>query len=99
MQHLEEKYYRIDEGEKEELLSEEHRGKGLGVNALFGAYMVLIFSLVILLPKIYLASNIYYVSRDIAKLQTQENLLKEENHRLERELEDVRFKYLMMNLN
>ncbi|PAF47173.1 hypothetical protein BKH41_07785 [Helicobacter sp. 12S02232-10] len=96
---MEEKYLRIKEHEKEELLFEEEHTKGLSVNALFAAYMILVFSLIVLLPKIYLASNIYYVSRDIAKLQTQENLLKEENHRLERELEDVRFKYLMMDLS
>lgn len=91
-------FQRIDEKEKEELFFEDEK-KGLDINALFWAYVILIFSLVIVLPKIYLASNIYYVSRDISKLQTQENLLKEENNRLERDLEDVRFKYLMMNLN
>lgn len=91
-------FQRIDEKEKEELFFEDEK-KGLDINALFWAYVILVFSLVIVLPKIYLASNIYYVSRDISKLQTQENLLKEENNRLERDLEDVRFKYLMMNLN
>ncbi|MDO7253441.1 hypothetical protein [Helicobacter cappadocius] len=88
----------IDKNEKEELFFDDEK-KGLNINALFWAYVILAFSLVIVLPKIYLASNIYYISRDISKLQTQENLLKEENNRLERELEDVRFKYLMMNLN
>lgn len=91
-------FQRIDEKEKEELFFDNQK-KGLDINALFWAYVILIFSLIIVLPKIYLASNIYYVSRDISKLQTQENLLKEENNRLERDLEDVRFKYLMMNLN
>lgn len=91
-------FQRIDEKEKEELFFDNQK-KGLDINALFWAYVILIFSLLIVLPKIYLASNIYYVSRDISKLQTQENLLKEENNRLERDLEDVRFKYLMMNLN
>lgn len=91
-------FQRIDEKEKEELFFDDAK-KGLDINALFWAYVILIFSLVVVLPKIYLASNIYYVSRDISKLQTQENLLKEENNRLERDLEDVRFKYLMMNLN
>ncbi|WP_095294822.1 hypothetical protein [Helicobacter sp. 13S00482-2] len=88
----------INENEKEELLFDDEK-KGLDINALFCAYVILIFSLFIVLPKIYLSSNIYYISRDISKLQTQENLLKEENNRLERDLEDVRFKYLMMNLN
>lgn len=91
-------FQRINEEEKEELFFDSEK-KGLDINALFWAYVILIFSLLIVLPKIYLASNIYYVSRDINKLQTQENLLKEENNRLERALEDVRFKYLMMNLN
>lgn len=91
-------FQRINEEEKEELFFDEEK-KGLDITSLFWAYVILVFSLFIVLPKIYLASNIYYVSRDISKLQTQENLLKEENNRLERDLEDVRFKYLMMNLN
>lgn len=90
---------RIKNQEKEELLSENEEDiKGLGVDSLFIAYVILFFSLFIFLPKIYLASNIYYVSREISHLQTQENLLKEQNARLQRQLEDVKFKYLMMNL-
>ncbi|PAF41078.1 hypothetical protein [Helicobacter sp. 11S03491-1] len=91
-------FQRIHEDEKEELLAEDSN-KGLHINALFMAYVILIFSLVILIPKIYLASSIYYISRDITKLQTQENLLTAENNRLLRELEDIKFKYLMMNLD
>ncbi|PAF52175.1 hypothetical protein [Helicobacter sp. 13S00477-4] len=91
-------YQRIDSDEKDALLFVEEQ-KGVSINVLFGVYAILIFSLLFCLPKIYLTSNIYYVSRDIDKLQTQQTLLKEENNRLERELEDVKFKYLMMNLD
>ncbi|PAF47534.1 hypothetical protein BKH46_03655 [Helicobacter sp. 12S02634-8] len=90
---------RITQEEKDALIADQEPSGGLGIDALFIAYVILVFSLIVLLPKIYLASNIYYVSRDIAKLQTQENLLKEENHRLKSELEDVKFKYLMMDLS
>lgn len=91
-------FQRIEEYEKDELLFENPKN-GLDIGILFVAYAIITFSLIILVPKIYLTSNIYYSSRDIAKLQTQKDLLKEENDRLKRELENIKFKYLMMNLD
>lgn len=91
-------FQRIDEYEKDELFFENSKS-GLNIGILFVAYVIIAFSLIILVPKIYLTNNIYYASRDIAKLQTQKDLLTEENDRLKRELEKIKFKYLMMNLD
>ncbi len=46
----------------------------------------------LLLPKIYLQSSIYYKSRDIAQLQREYDTLTEENRVLQREVEQMHFK-------
>ena len=55
-------------------------------------YLLFIVSLVIFFPKIYLRNKIYYISRDINKLNTQYISLKEENRFLKQQLEDALFK-------
>ncbi|MEA3512003.1 MAG: hypothetical protein U9R37_00230 [Campylobacterota bacterium] len=55
-------------------------------------FTILILSLVIFIPKIYLRNNIYYVSKDINKLNTQYISLKEENKFLIQQHEDALFK-------
>lgn len=57
------------------------------------AFIVLII-LLATIPKIYLASNIYYESRKIDKLITQYDSLKEENKILKRKVEAIRVKSL-----
>ncbi|RXK14182.1 hypothetical protein CP965_01675 [Halarcobacter mediterraneus] len=52
----------------------------------------LFFSLVLFFPKIFLANNIYYVSKDINKLYAHYTSLKEENKFLAQQLEDMKFK-------
>ena len=44
------------------------------------------------MPKIYLQNNIYYVSKDINKLDAQYISLKEENKFLKQQHEDALFK-------
>lgn len=46
-------------------------------------------------PKIYLSGQIYYLSRDIAKIDSHLELLQEENKNLKQELEDFRFQQLL----
>jgi len=60
--------------------------------ALFIVLSALAISLTIFIPKIYLRNNIYYVSKDINKLNTQYISLKEENRFLKQQLEDALFK-------
>ena len=60
-------------------------------------FTVMFVSLVIFIPKIYLRNNIYYVSKDINKLYTQQISLKEENKFLKQQHEDALFKNQIMD--
>ncbi len=87
---------RVDAQEKANLwidMDNEALKKGLSIHHLGVAYGILCLVVLICLPKIYLNSSIYYYSRDINKLQTQSDLLKEENRRLQNELESLRYKH------
>lgn len=61
-------------------------------NSLLIVLSILVISLVLFVPKIYLANNIYYVSKDINKLYANYVSLKEENRFLQQQLEDMKFK-------
>jgi len=61
-------------------------------NSLIITISLLIIALVLFVPKIYLANNIYYVSKDINKLYANYVSLKEENRFLQQQLEDMKFK-------
>lgn len=50
------------------------------------------FALALLFPKIYLQSQIYYKSRDIARLKQEHNALQEENRIIKGKVEAIRFK-------
>jgi len=54
--------------------------------------LLLMITLVIFVPKIYLRNNIYYISKDINKLYSQVISLKEEKRFLEQQLEAMKFK-------
>ncbi|WP_299328123.1 hypothetical protein [uncultured Helicobacter sp.] len=84
---------RVDSSEKS-LLHDEETQSGLSVRYLVVAYAGFFLALLAFVPKIWLSSSIYYVSRDINKLQTQSDLLKEENRRLQNERENLRYQYL-----
>lgn len=60
--------------------------------ALLIVFSALIFALIFFMPKIYLQNNIYYVSKNINKLNTQYISLKEENKFLKQQHEDALFK-------
>ncbi len=54
--------------------------------------LVVAIVLMLLFPKIYLQSQIYYKSRDIAVMKREYNALKEENHIIKSKVEAIRFK-------
>lgn len=54
--------------------------------------LVLLVSLILFIPKIYLRNNIYYISKDINNLYSHYRSLKEENKFLIQQLEDAKFK-------
>ncbi|MEA3372733.1 MAG: hypothetical protein U9Q62_03475 [Campylobacterota bacterium] len=54
--------------------------------------LVVAIALTVLFPKIYLQSQIYYKSRDIAVLKREYKALIEENHIIKSKVESIRFK-------
>ena len=71
------------------LQREENR---MGWRFLFMTLLVLAIAWLLLFPKIYLQSQIYYKSRDIAVMQREYETLKEENRVIKRRVEAMKFK-------
>jgi cell division protein FtsL len=67
------------------------------LKALFIVLGILFLTLLFLMPKIYLQNNIYYVSKDINRLNAQYISLKEENKALKQQHEDALFKNQIMD--
>ncbi|HEC1758372.1 TPA: hypothetical protein R1711_001643, partial [Campylobacter lari] len=80
----EDKYELLDS-----IVSEEN--KNLSPKNLIYAGLMIAFALLIFFPQIYIRNQIYYVSRDIADLRSQELVLDEENKELKRQLEALYF--------
>jgi len=62
--------------------------------------LVLLFSIIVFalfIPKIWLRNNIYYISKDINKLQSHYISLKEERKFLKQQHEDALFKNQIMD--
>ncbi len=85
--------------EKELILNEvkEHQEEQLvenkmGWRFLLMTLLLLAIAWLLLFPKIYLQSQVYYKSRDIAVLSGEYNALKEENRILKTKVESIRFK-------
>lgn len=72
------------------------RGSGLGKRELKIAGLILCAVLVACVPKIYLSNSIYYLSKDIALLQTQHDMLLDENKRLKHDLESLKYKFIIL---
>ncbi|EHZ4885668.1 hypothetical protein K5688_001178 [Campylobacter lari] len=80
----EDKYELLDS-----IVNEEN--KNLSPKNLLYAGLMIAFALLIFFPQIYIRNQIYYVSRDIADLRSQELVLDEENKELRRQLEMLYF--------
>lgn len=65
--------------------------KNLNYNHLIFASLMVCFAIFLFVPQIYIRNQIYYLSREIAILKTQESVLNEENKELKRKLENMRF--------
>lgn len=64
----------------------------MGIRFLIVYLLVVFIVLLVVFPKIYLQSQIYYKSRDIAVLEHEYNTLKEENYIVKNKVETIRFK-------
>ena len=82
--------------DKNELLdqydAEQKVEKNLDFRFLLLVYMAIFVAFLVILPKIYIKNQIYYMSRDINKLYGEYSILKEENRVLKQNLENIRFK-------
>ena len=65
--------------------------RNLNFNHLLFAALLVSFALFLFTPQIYIRNQIYYLSREIATLRTEESVLNEENKDLKRKLENMRF--------
>jgi cell division protein FtsL len=81
---------------KETLLDEVEpliaKRKKLGFGYFAGVILTMSFVMVLAFPKIYLTEEIYYKSREIAKLKVEYETLKEENKRIRASVESIKFK-------
>lgn len=84
--------------EKEALISLENEYNS-DIGVLFIAYGILFFIVIVFMPQIYLANNIYYASKDINYLKTQKEALKDENAELQQKLESLKFNFLTLEID
>jgi len=82
--------------EKNQLLEECEEifivNKNLDWNYFFTVLLLIAFVLMIAFPKIYIQQQIYFKSRDIAKLSVEYETLKEENKLISASVESIKFK-------
>jgi len=82
--------------DKEELLGEINSviNASKELNLMFFLYVFLVLILVAMFafPKIYIQQQIYFKSRDIAKLKGEYDTLKEEHRLISSSVESIRFK-------
>lgn len=92
------KDYQADKNEILEIYDSIHNeDKNLDFRLLIIIYLTIIIILSIVLPKIYIRNEIYYLSKDISKLDGEYSVLKEENKHLKQKLESIRFKHQVLD--
>lgn len=77
----------LDEYDKEQT-----RDKNLDFKTLFLVLLCMLTVLTVILPDVYIKNQIYYISRDINKLDEQKTVLEEEHRDLMRKIEAIQFK-------
>lgn len=81
-------HYEILDGVDEVISPQEH----FGVRYLLGILLIIAIAFLLIFPKVYLQSQIYYKSRDIAVLKREYDALQEENKIIKSKVETIRFK-------
>lgn len=89
---------RISNDEKEWLATFNAPKEGVSKFHLFVAFFIILLIMSIFIPKIFVSNNIYYTSREISRLHAEKELLYEEKMRLQREIEKINNKHLMLEL-
>ncbi len=80
-----------------ELSSLNREKKALDSKFLLHFFLVMTFIFVVLFPKMFLQHEIYYKSREIAKLKREYDSLKEENEIISSKVESLKFKNQVVN--
>lgn len=90
---------RVDEKEKEMLVVDvvDEYTEGLSAKEMCVSFIILFIILLLFVPKIYLTSTIYYLSKEITSFQAQHDMLLEENKHLKHDVEDLRYEFLILN--
>ena len=82
-------------GAKDQLLSDldkvQRKEENIPFQTLVWTYIVLLFVLMFILPKIYIANQIYYISRDINHKYHKYTALIEENRHLRKKIEQLQY--------
>ncbi len=81
-----------ERGELLESFEEIEQRSELSLGHLIYVVLVMLLALLLFVPKIYVANQIYYKSRTINKLLDDYEILKEENRLLTQKLEYERYK-------
>lgn len=81
----------------DELSAYEREKKALDAKFLLHFFLVMSFIFVVLFPKMFLQHEIYYKSREIAKLQREYDSLKEEHEIISAKVESLKFKNQVVN--
>ncbi len=76
----------------DELSSLNREKKELDAKFLLNFFLIMAFIFVVLFPKMFLQHEIYYKSREIAKLKREYDSLKEENEIISSKVETMKFK-------
>lgn len=66
--------------------------KKLDLNYYLFTILSIVFVALLAFPKIYIQQQIYFISRDIAKLKSEHDTLKEENKIIKHSVESIKFK-------
>ena len=66
--------------------------RNLDFNYFLSVLLILVFVAMFAFPKIYITEQIYFKSRDIAKLKVEYDTLKEENKIISASVESIKFK-------
>lgn len=66
--------------------------KKLDSNYFLSVILIISLICVFLFPKVYIQQQIYFKSRDISKLKSEYDILREENKRINASVEAIKFK-------
>jgi cell division protein FtsL len=75
----------------EDLDQEQKKAKNISAHTLVWTFIILFFVLLFILPKIYIANQIYYISKDINTKYHKYTALLEEKRYLQKKIEELQY--------